>query len=195
MQPVTYRRRRGPLSRSEREWRVESDALVTCGKGRERRYRWRDIVSVGLYRDPAPNRPWRYVFELQPKDARKIIIDNAHFVSRGNFEERSQEYTPFVRAAVASLAEANPKVCALVGETGKRWFFLLIGALIALGLLAYLLATVHTPLDALPYAGLIKLGIILAMLPVFWGWVLRSLPRGVPLQNIPEKALPPDTAS
>jgi len=184
------------MSRSEREWRVEPDALVTRGgAGRERRYRWRDIVSVGLYRDPAPNRPWRYVFELQPRDARKIVIDNAHFVSRGQFEERSHDYAPFVRASLASLAEANPKVCALVGQTGKRWFFLLIGALIALGGLAYVLATVRTPLDALPYAALIKFGIILAMLPIFWGWVLKALPRGVPLQNIPEKVLPPDTAS
>jgi hypothetical protein len=56
------------------------------------------------------------------------------------------------------------------------------------------LATVHTPIDALPYAGLIKFAIILAMLPVFWNWVLRALPRGVSLREIPEKALPPDTA-
>ncbi len=184
------------MSRSEREWRVEPDALVTRGgAGREKRYRWRDIVSVGLYRDPAPNRPWRYVFELQPRDARKIIIDNAHCVNRGDFEERSDSYAPFVRAAVHSLAAANPKVRALVGDTGKRWFFLLIGALIALGVLAYLLATVHTPIDALPYAGLIKLAIILLMLPVFWRWVLQALPRGVPLDAIPERAFPPEVPS
>lgn len=192
MEPVTYRRRRSAISRSEREWRVEQDALVTRGgTGREKRYRWKDMASVSLYAHPLRDRPWRYVFELQPKHQRKIVIDNAHFVSRGEFEERSDSYAPFVRAAAAQLGEVNPKARALIGETGKRYFFLLIGALIGLGVLAYVLVAVRTPIDALPYSGLIKFGVILLMLPVFWRWVIGSLPRGVPLDAIPDRALPP----
>jgi hypothetical protein len=48
-----------------------------------------------------------------------------------------------------------------------------------------------TPLDALPLAGVIKLAIILLMLPIFWAWVLKAMPRGVPLNAIPARALPP----
>jgi hypothetical protein len=191
--PVIYRRRRDAISRSEREWRVEDDALVTRGgSGRERRYRWRDIVSVRLLHDPARSKPWRYVFELQPKHERKIVIDNCHFVGSREFEERSDSYTPFVRAALARWAVAHPKGRALIGETPKRYFFLLIGALIGLGALAYVLVAVRTPLDALPYANLVKFGVILLMLPVFWRWVLRSMPRGVAPDQIPDRAFPPE---
>lgn len=191
-EPIIYRRRRNAISRSEREWRVEEDALVSRGQsGRERRYRWADIVSVRLLHDPAKERPWRYVFELQPKHARKIIIDNAHYAGERAFEERSETYTPFVRAAVARWAEEHPKGRALIGETPKRYFFLLIAALLGLGLLAYLLVAVPTPLDAVPYAAVIKFGIILLMLPIFWRWVLKIIPRGVAPDQIPDRALPP----
>ncbi len=190
--PVIYRRRRDAISRSEREWRVEDDALVTRGgSGRERRYRWRDIVSVRLLHDPARSKPWRYVFELQPKHQRKIVIDNAHCVNGREFEERSDSYTPFVKAALARWAVAHPKGRALIGETPKRYFFLLISALLGLGVLAYVLVAVPTPLDALPFANLVKFGIILLMLPVFWGWVLKSMPRGVAPDQIPDRAFPP----
>jgi hypothetical protein len=191
--PVIYRRRRGAVSRSEREWRVESDALVTRGgTGRERRYRWTDIVSVRLCPSPARGRPWRYIFELQPKHQRKIIIDNAHYLGAlRTFEERSESYTPFVRAAVACWAAEHPKGRALIGETPKRYFFLLLVALLALGALAFVLVAVPTPLDAIPYAGMIKLLIILLMLPVFWRWVIKAMPRGVAPDEIPDRALPP----
>jgi hypothetical protein len=196
-EPVIYRRRGSAISRSEREWRVEDDALVTRGSsGRERRYRWRDIVSVRLLHDPNRARPWRYIFELQPKHARKIVIDNAHYTGERTFEERSETYTPFVRAAVARWAEVHPKGRALIGETPKRYFFWLIGALLGLAILSYILVAVPTPLDALPYAALVKFGIILLMLPFFWRAVLKIVPRGVSPDAIPERALPPeDTAN
>lgn len=195
-EPVTYRRRRNAISRTEREWRVEEDALVSRGStGRDRRYRWSDIVSVRLLHDPAPSRPWRYVFELQPKHARKIVIDNAHYLGERTFEERSETYTPFVRAAVARWAVTHPKGRALIGETPKRYFFLMIASLLGLGVLAYLLVAVPTPLDASPYAVAVKLGIILLMLPIFWRLVLKAIPRGVAPDKIPERALPPNSNS
>jgi hypothetical protein len=196
MEPVTYRRRRNSISRGEREWLVEPDALVTRGaSGSVRRYPWKEMVSVRLFHEPAPHRPWRYVFELQPKHRRKIVIDNAHYVERRSYKERSDSYTPFVRAALTQLARENPKARALIGETPKRYFFLLLTALIVLGVLAFALATVRTPIDHLAYASLIKFGVIALMLPVFWGWVIRSMPRGVALDEIPERALPPDSRS
>ena len=191
-EPITYRRRRSAISRTEREWRVEADALVTRGgSGHERRYRWSDIVSVRLLHDPARARPWRYVFELQPKHARKIVIDNAHYCGERSFEERSDSYTPFVRAAVSRWAGVHPNGRALIGETPKRYFFLMMATLIGLGVLAYVLVAVPTPLDALPYAAMVKLGIILLMLPFFWRAVLKAIPRGVAPDQIPDRALPP----
>jgi energy-converting hydrogenase Eha subunit C len=79
-----------------------------------------------------------------------------------------------------------------MGETPKRYFFLLLLSLIGLCVLAYVLVALPTPLDGLPYAALAKFGIVLAMLPMFWLWVARAMPRGVPLDAIPERALPPE---
>ncbi|MGE0742210.1 MAG: hypothetical protein AB7O98_12795 [Hyphomonadaceae bacterium] len=188
---MTYRRRSGALPRGEREWRVEPDALIASSGGRSRRYRWSDIVSVRLYADPARGRPWRYVFELQPRHDRKIEIDNANFVGDGAYEDQSEAYTAFVRAATAALARANPKARALIAETPKRFFFLTLTALIAFGALAYALIALRTPIDGWSYAAPIKFGVILLMLPVFWGLVVRAVPRGFPLDAIPDRALPP----
>jgi hypothetical protein len=192
MQPLEYRRRRGPLSRGERVWRVEDDALVTRGsKGRERRYPWKEIVSVRLYCEPARSRPWRYVFELQPLHHKRIVLDNAHFLSANAYEDRSLTYTPFVRAALDQVARHNPKARALIGETQKRYFFMLLGSLVGLGALALALLALPTPLDTLAFAAWAKLLLILVLLPIFLYWVVRAVPRGVPLDSIPERTLPP----
>lgn len=191
---ATYRRRKSAFSRAEREWRVDEDALVSVSGGGEQRTPWRDIVGVRLCFEPTRFKPWRYIFELQPRHARKIVIDNAHYISPGNFEDRSVSYTPFVRAALNALAAANPKARALIGETPKRYFFLLLTALLGLGALAFVLVAVPTPLDALPFSAIVKFAIVILMLPVFWRWVIRAVPRGVALDAVPERALPPTPA-
>jgi hypothetical protein len=191
MQPVIYRRRRNAMSRGEREWRVEENALVSRrAGGGERRTAWRDIVAVRLCFAPTRFKPWRYVFELQRRDGGKFELDNAHYRGAGDFEERSEAYVVFVRAALARIAAENPKARALIGETPKRYFFLLLTSLVVLGGAAFALIAVRTPLDDLPYANVVKLALILLMLPVFGRWVLGAMPRGVPLDAIPARALP-----
>jgi hypothetical protein len=192
MQPVSYRRRRNALSRGEREWRVEEDALVTVGSaGSPERFAWADIENVRLCAGPARGRPWRYVFELQPKRGGKIVLDNANYLGPGRYEQRSEDYRRFVQAALGRLGAAKPEMRALIGETPRRYFFLLLLALLAFGALAFVLVAIRTPLDDLPYPQLIKLAIVLLMLPIFWRWVLGAMPRGVALNEIPERALPP----
>ena len=63
---------------------------------------------------------------------------------------------------------------------------------VKLSLLAFGLIAFPTPLDGLPYASMIKFGIIMLMLPIFWLWVIRAVPKGVALDNIPPRALPPE---
>lgn len=189
---MIYRRRHNALSRGEREWRVEEGHLASIGaSGHVRRWAWKDFVSVRLCHEPTRLKPWRYTFEAQFKNGQKVLIDNGHYIGPGRFEERSGEFTPFVRTLLTHLHAANPKMRALIGETQKRYFFLMLGALMGLFALAYVLVAVPTPLDALPYAGAVKLVLILAMLPVFWGWVARAMPRGVALDAIPDRAFPP----
>ncbi|MBI3437166.1 MAG: hypothetical protein HY054_00650 [Proteobacteria bacterium] len=193
MQDVSYRRRRGRVSRGEREWRVSDDALVMMSaSGSEKRTPWKDVIGVRLYHEQMRRRPWRYAFELHTKEGERIIIDNAHWVSGSDYEDRSASYSPFVRAALARIAVANPKARLLTGDTQKRYFFLMLVSLLAFAALACALLLIRTPLDATPVAAPAKLGLILLLLPVFWFGVLRSMPRGAPLEPVPEHALPPE---
>ena len=168
--------------------------MSTSASGREQRVPWHDVISVRLCSEPHRSKPWRYVFKLQQKNGRKIEIDNAHFVKMGSFEERSGDYKNFVRAALARVAAANPKAKALIGETPRRYFFLLLGGLLGLIALSYALLVVRTPLDQYQFAPLVKFAVIVLMLPIFWRWIFGAIPRGVALNEIPERALPPDAS-
>ena len=191
MEPVTYRSRPSAISRGEREWRVEDSGLATQGLlGRERRLPWCEIASVRLARAPKVKRPWRHVCEIKLRNGRKIVIDNAHFCGKGCFENRSAAYSEFVRSAGSRLAKANPRARALIGETPLHFFIMLLAALLGFCVIAFGLIAFPTVLDTLPYALLIKLGIVLAMLPLFAWWIIRATPHGVALDNIPERALP-----
>lgn len=189
---IAYTRRETALSRGEREWRAEPDALVTCARaGRERRFKWADIVGVRLRCAPTRAKPFRHLFELHSKHGQRIEIDNAHCLGPRRFEDRTEAYAPFVRAALRRIAAANPKARALIGETPKRYFFLVFTALVVLSVGAVALITLPTPLDGMRFAPLLKFGLILVMLPVFFRWVMGAMPKGVALDAIPERALPP----
>jgi hypothetical protein len=191
MLPVIYRRRRGVRPRGEREWRVGADALSTRGvSGKERRLAWRDVGCVRLCHSPTLSKPHRYVFEIQPKRGPKIVIDNTHYLGPWRYEERSETYGPFVRAAIDRIIVENPRAHALIGETPKRYFMLLLAGLIGFCGIALALATVATPIDHWSMTPLLKLGVILAMVPLFARWVLGAMPRGVALDEIPPRALP-----
>lgn len=188
---MIYRRRHNAFSRGEREWRVEDGALSSIGvSGHARRWAWNDFVSVRLCREPTRLKPWRYVFEAQFKNGQKVVIDNGHYVGPARFEERSESYTPFICALLAKLHAANPKLRALTGETPKRYFALMLFALLGLGAFAFAVIAIPTPFDAQRFAGVAKLLIVLAMVPVFWGLVARAMPRGVSLDSVPDHALP-----
>jgi hypothetical protein len=119
-----------------------------------------------------------------------LVIDNASYQSLGRYEERSDTYGAFVRAAINRLQATKPDMTALIGETPRRYFFFLLLSLLALCAAAYVLIAVRTPIDGLPYAMLIKFALVLLMLPVLWR-VLGAMPRGVAITEIPERALPP----
>lgn len=157
----------------------------------EKRTPWKDVIGVRLYHEGLRGRPWRYAFEVHTKQGARIVIDNAHWVGVRRYEDRSESYTPFVRAAVARIAAVNPKARLLIGETQKRYFFLMLTALLAIAALALALISIPTPLDAMAFALPLKFALVLSLLPLFWIGVLRSLPRGAPLDDIPARALPP----
>ena len=192
-QPTTcsYIQKRNALAHGDREWRIEPDALVAVGaRGQKRCANWKDVKCVRL--GPAPTRlkPWRHVFEMRLKDGRSITIDNAHCAKLAVFEDRSDSYAPFVRAALSRIHAANPKVRALIGQSKWRHGLFMVMALMGLAAAAVALILVPTPFDAAPATALIKLLLVLLMLPTFAIWCLKAFPRGAPLDRIPADAFP-----
>ena len=101
-------------------------------------------------------------------------------------------WSPFVRAALKQLAVENPKARALMAETQTRYFVLMLVGILAMGALALALLALPTPETMASWAPLAKFAVVLALLPVFWAGILRVIPRGVPLDEIPPRALPPE---
>jgi hypothetical protein len=188
---VIYRKRQTLFSKAETEWRVDDEALVERDpSGYERRTSWRDVTSVRLAYAPTRWKAWRYVFVLYLKSGGKIEIDNAHFAGVGDFEDRSESYTPFVRAALERVRALAPEARMRAGSSvvGYILNLLFVGSMFAI--LAIVIFTLPTPLDYLDASSVIKGAIVVIFLPVLIRWIVKARPQGLSLDNIPRDALP-----
>jgi hypothetical protein len=188
---VAYRKRQNLFEATETEWRAEDDALiVTDASGKVIRLPWQEVAGIRLAYAPTRAKTWRYVFVLHFRNGRKIDIDNAHFAGIGNFEDRSETYVPFVRAALARIRALAPEARARAGSATMSYVLNLGFVVLSFGLLAFVLFTLPTPLDYLSGSSFIKLGIVIILVPVLFRWVVKARPRGIRLDALPKDALP-----
>jgi hypothetical protein len=198
---IIYSKRQSVFTKEEHEWRVEVDALVIKappGKAPSRKelssaessISWKDVVNVRLAYAPGRFQKWRYVFVLQPKTGRKIEIDNSHYSGFAEFEDRSDTYVPFVRAALERIRDQAPQARAQIGSGIVSYVLNLLFVSAMFTILAILLIVIPTPLDFLSFSSFIKLGIIMVFLPVLYRWITKARPRGIKLDDIPPDALP-----
>ena len=168
---VTYAKRENAFEKGEHVWRVEEDCLIwTRPAGDSLTLLWKT---------------WRHVFELTTRKGATLVVDNAHFKSVGDFEDRSASFIPFVLACVDRIAVLAPDAKGRVGAGPLNYYGQLAFALGMMALLAFVLFTLPTPTTALIA---VKLALIGAMLPVAIAWAVRSKPRKVPLR--PDSFLP-----
>jgi len=189
---VSYRKRQNFFVETEDEWRVEDDALVhTAAAGTVIRLPWRDVEQVRLAYAPTRAKTWRYVFVLYASKGRSMEIDNVHFAGLANFQERSDTYVPFVRAALERIRALAPEATLRVGSRTASYIANLLFVTLALGALTFVMFAIPTPLDYLSGSSFVKLGIILILLPALFRWIRKARPRGGSLDEIPADALPP----
>lgn len=183
---VTYSKRENAFEKGEHVWRVEDDCLVwTRPGGDSLTLLWKDVGAVRAAFAPTEWKTWRHVFELTTRKGATLVIDNAHFKSVGDFEDRSARFVPFVLACIARIVALAPDARARVGAGSASYFGQLAFVLAAMALLVFVLIALPTPLGWLV---LVKMALVAAMLPVAAVWAVRSRPRTVLLA--PESFVP-----
>lgn len=189
--PDIFRRRKNTFEKGEWEWRLGPDVLTEISPaGTERRLPWSDVLRVRLVFSPTRSKTWRHYFQLHYRSGAALEIDNVHCLGLGNFEDRSKDYSPFVKSALRLIAENAPQAEVTLGLTPLTYSAGLIVMLSALGILTYAVMRLPLSLGSWPLTVMAKLTIILIAAPSFCLWAFRTRPRRVSLQTIPENELP-----
>lgn len=175
-----YDKRESILEKGSRCWRIEPDALVQAFPGgRTVRLPWAGITEVRLRFAPTEWKTWRYLFTVRGAGGR-IEFDNGHYVSVGEFENRSAAFSAFVGAALDEVAARSPKARLYLGSTPLNYTLLAGPALLAFAGLAWVLW-------ALPVSGglvAVRLVLLAAMLPVSLLWAVRAWPRRATFETL-----------
>jgi len=173
---VTFRRRESAFEDGERELIAAADGLTERRPGRYgRNLAWDRVASVRV--SPAGTRlkPWRWTASIRFEGGEAVAFDNGHFLGVGRFEDRSTEFSAFIREAVARTEAARPQAAFFLGgEPGAYLVQVLIGLS---GLALAAAAVILLPLGAWPPV-LIAKAVLLALL--VWptlNWIGAARPR------------------
>lgn len=172
-------------------WSLQPDVLSeTSPAGIERRLPWNEAVSVRLVFSPTRFKTWRHYFQILYRSGAALEIDNVHCKGFGAFEDRSKDYSPFVKAALQKIAQHAPQAQVTLGLTPLVYaagLIMMIGLLFVLTLAVFALPI---SLGSWPVTALAKLLMILIAAPALCLWAFRTRPRRVSLQTIPDSELP-----
>src|SRR6185312_1845696 len=174
--PVIYRKRENLFEKGEREWRVEDDALVCrLPDGAERRIPWTGVTALQLRFYPTRSKPWLHQVTLETHGGR-IAIDNGHFSSIADFDDRTATYAPFLRAMLTEIKAKAPSARVHFGSPpGSFWLQL---AFVSLALIMLAAVLLLLPLPApFPLVVVAKFGVIIYGLAMMPRWIAKNLPR------------------
>lgn len=117
----------------------------------------------------------------------KHKIGSHHYLSLGNFEDRTASYIPFIRKLASRVAEANPQARFVAGSFGL-WLGWVIVCLLVLALAGLVVVAVLE--DAPPLLGLIGVVVMVATAgPLAVRWAVRNLPKPFDPKSIPNEYL------
>lgn len=186
-----FRKRKNLFEKGEWEWIQGPEVLTEVSpSGVERRLPWSDVILVRLVFSPTRSKTWRHYFQVHYRSGDALEIDNVHCKGFGQFEDRSKSYSPFVRSALRLIAEHSPRAEVTLGLTPLVYTAGLAVMFSALGVLAYAVIQLPLSLGSWPVTALVKGLMILAASPAFCFWAVRTRPRRVSLQSIPDSELP-----
>ena len=189
--PEIYRKRKNIFEKGEWEWLIQPDVLVEKSPaGIERRLPWSEVLLVRLVFSPTRSKTWRHYFQVHYRNGSSLEIDNVHFKSFGMFEDRSKDYSPFVRMALERIAEHSPQAALTLGLTPLVYAAGLIVMVSAILILAYAVWMLPLSIGSPLVTGIVKLSLVIIAAPSFCLWALRTRPRKASLQAIPQNELP-----
>lgn len=171
---IAYAKRENLFEKAERRWTVEPVGLRRQVPGeRDMVMRWTDVVEVRLTYAPTRMKTWRHKLTLRTRRS-TWVIDNAHFAGVGAFEDRSAAFSALVLACVERVREAAPEATARLGAAPAAYWAQMgfVGA--AFWLLGWVIVALPTTWSAMVW---VKLGLIVAMLPVLFAFAARAWPR------------------
>ena len=160
----THRVRNG-LTSGDRTFRLAGDALCWTEPGKpEGRLAFADIGTMQLISYASPiGRALQCT--LKSKAGGKVRIRSAHYLSLGDFEDRTETYAPFVRNLAGKIDAANPDAAFVAGSTGF-WILWLVVGFIWVGVVALLALAFFD----LPLLGALTSALVLGAvcLPLIW---------------------------
>lgn len=175
---IDYAKRENVLEKAERRWVIDADGLHSLVPGNpEAIMPWSAVREIRLTFAPTRMKSWRHKLTLRTGSA-TWTIDNGHYKGMGDFEDRSDRFNPFVLACVERVREAAPGATARLGSSPVAYWAQVLFVAVMFALLALVVIALPTTWSAFLW---IKLALILAMLPVFFSFVVRSWPRKVAL--------------
>ena len=189
---ITHRVRSSILEQ-ETIWRLMPDALereqvLTDGEGLTVRYPYRDIREIRLSFAPSRADSRRYRCDLQLTNGTLAAILSTHYAGFADFEDRGSTYTPLVRGLVERVAAANPARKFQAGKRPGTYWGEHIFLFLMLALLVFVLGTIGGA--SLSDLVLVKLGILIAYIPLMILYTRKNWPRSFDPAVIPPGILP-----
>lgn len=175
---------RNSLIDSTRHFGVEDDGLTWEEGDRRDSRRFQDIKSVHLIAYPGYGGK-HLQCTLTDRKGKKIKIRSHHYISLGNFQNRSQSYGPFVQLLTAGLGLHGQSVTFYCGSKIMRAVWAVLFWLSILVLVGYLFAIIGGV--ALSWATIATIAIFVTLLPTSWAMIRQNKP-----ETFDPNAPPPD---
>lgn len=131
-----------------------------------------DITSVHLISYPNTG-GLQYQCTLADRTGKKTKIRSHHYVSLGNFEDRSDSYGPFIRELVARLGSQGHAVKFYQGSNIMRAVWTVLFTLSVLILVGYVFALIGGA--GRSWGVIAPMTVIALFLPVTWTMIGRSV--------------------
>lgn len=146
------------------------------------------IVQVRMKYAPTRYVKNKFVMEVKDLSGQNISISNAHYVSLGNFENRSNDYKEFVLQFHKNLGEVN-KICKCVGGVVQSSYTVNIFSLIFV-VIILIMALLIMIATGLYFIVIMHLIFIIYYLPASLRFIKVNKPKIYFPNSIPNNLLP-----
>jgi hypothetical protein len=186
---LKFAARRSVLER-ETTWALLPEGLQRMRPGGKAEvFPYAAIVRARLQFSPSGTHPDRYLCSLHLQDGRKLHLVSTHYKGLMRFEDRRAAYAPFVPELVKRVSEANPQVNLSAGASPAQYYGLVVFLVLVAGLLAWGLDLPGRLAEG-GWGGWVRIGVLLALLPILWAFLRANRPRPFTAEAIPPRLLP-----